>query len=189
MSQNPDKQAKLREELLRMLPHKDSEITEKSMQNLPYLRACIKESQRKYPLTIGNARVLQNDLVLSGYRVPKGMNVSMLSLAIVEDDQHYPKAKQFIPERWLRPSKETANTAECPLALKASSPFVYMPFGFGARSCIGKRIALMELEVGVARLFRNFRVEYNYPVENAFKSLLINVPNIPLKFKFIDVDR
>ena len=63
-----------------------------------------------------------------------------------------------------------------------------MPFGFGAQSCIGRRIVEMELELGIARMVRNFNIEYNHPTENAFKSLLINVPNIPLKFKFTDVN-
>ncbi|XP_061391254.1 cytochrome P450 CYP12A2-like [Musca vetustissima] len=187
LAKNPEKQEKLREEVRRLLPHKDSEFNEAVLKNMPYLRACIKESLRVYPLAIGNAREPINDVVLSGYRVPKGTQVSMISTSLLNDDNHYPRAKEYLPERWLRPSKETEGTAECPHALKASSPFIYLPFGFGSRSCIGRRIVEMELELGIARLIRNFHVEFNYSTENAFKSLLINVPNIPLKFKFTDV--
>ncbi|XP_073817037.1 cytochrome P450 CYP12A2-like isoform X2 [Musca autumnalis] len=186
LAKNPEKQELLREEVKKLLPHKDSEFNESVFKNMPYLRACIKESLRVYPLTIGNARAPAKDVVLSGYRIPKGTQVSMVSTSLLKDDNHYPRAKEFLPERWLRPSKETESGSECPHALKASSPFVYLPFGFGSRSCIGRRIVEMELELGVARLIRNFKVEFNHPTENAFKSLLINVPNIPLKFKFTD---
>ncbi|TDG49576.1 hypothetical protein AWZ03_004067 [Drosophila navojoa] len=187
LAKNPEKQAKLREEIRQILPNKDSEFTEASMKNVPYLRAVIKESLRLYPLALGNARVIKSDIVLNGYQVPSKTAVTMLSTGLLTDDQHYPRGKEFLPERWLRPSKEEASKGECPHALKASSPFIYLPFGFGPRMCIGKRFVEMELELGIARLIRNFNVEFNYSTENAFKSVLINVPNIPLKFKFTDV--
>lgn len=178
----------MREEIRQILPNKDSEFTEASMKNVPYLRAVIKESLRLYPLALGNGRVIKSDIVLNEYQVPSKTAVMMLSTGLLTDDQHYPRGKEFLPERWLRPSKEAAPNGECPHALKASSPFIYLPFGFGPRMCIGKRIVEMELELGIARLIRNFNVEFNYPTENAFKSVLINVPNIPLKFKFTDVE-
>lgn len=157
------------------------------MKNMPYLRAVIKESLRLYPLALGNGRVIKSDLVLNGYQVPNKTQITMLSTGLLTDNDHYPRGKEFLPERWMRPSKEATANGECPHALKASSPFIYLPFGFGPRMCIGKRIVEMELELGIARLIRNFNVEFNYPTENAFKSVLINTPNIPLKFKFTDV--
>ncbi|XP_013107495.1 cytochrome P450 CYP12A2 [Stomoxys calcitrans] len=189
LAKNPEKQAKLREEIMQLLPQKDSVFSEASFQNMPYLRACIKESLRIYPLVVGNARAQASDVVLSGYRVPKGTLVSMPSVSLLRDNTHYPRANEYLPERWLRATKEAAQgPSGCPNELKASSHFTYLPFGFGARSCIGRRIAEMELELGIARIVRNFYVEFNYPTENAFKSVLINVPNIPLKFKFSDVE-
>lgn len=188
LAKNPEKQEILREEVRKLLPHKDSEFNETVFKNMPYLRACIKESLRMYPLTVGNAREPAKDVVLSGYRIPKGTQVSMAFTSLLKDENHFARAGEFLPERWLRASNEPqATTSECPHALKANNPFIYLPFGFGSRSCIGRRIVEMELELGVARLIRNFQVEFNYPTENAFKGLLINVPNIPLTFKFTDV--
>ena len=187
MAQNPEKQEKLRQEVLKVLPQKDSEFEESTFKNMPYLRACIKESLRMYPLIVGNARIPVKDVVVSGYRVPKGIPVAMCSTSLMRDPKHFPRPNEYLPERWLRPNEDTSNSGECPHALKPSSPFLYLPFGFGARSCIGRRIVEMELELGIARMVRNFNIEYNYPTENAFKSLLINVPNIPLKFKFSEI--
>lgn len=189
MAKNPEKQAKLREEILRILPEKDSEFTEASMKNVPYLRACIKEALRIYPLAAGNARVVKSDIVLDGYQVPKETPVVMLFHGLEKDDQHYPRSKEFLPERWLRQSKAETSDSKCPNSLKASTPFAYLPFGFGPRMCIGRRIVEMELELGIARLLRNFHVEYNYSTEKAFRSTILNVPNIPLTFKFTDVEQ
>lgn len=189
LAKNPEKQAKLREEILQILPEKDSEFTEAAMKNVPYLRACIKESLRIYPLAAGNARVLKSDIVLNGYQIPKETPVLMLSEGLQTDDQYYPRSKEFLPERWLRQSKEEASDSKCPNSLKASTPFAYLPFGFGPRMCIGRRIVEMELELGIARLLRNFHVEYNHPMEKPFRSTILNVPNIPLTFKFTDVEQ
>ncbi|XP_062123611.1 probable cytochrome P450 12a5, mitochondrial [Drosophila sulfurigaster albostrigata] len=183
---NPVKQDKLREEVMRVLPNKDSEFTEDSMKNVPYLRACIKESQRMYPLVIGHARTTNRDCVLSGHKVPAGTFVSMMPLSMLNNDEYFPKASEFLPERWLR---SDASTSKCPAnPLKTTNPFVFLPFGFGPRMCVGKRIVDMELELGIARIIRNFKVEFNHSRENAFRSVLINKPNIPLRFKFTDFD-
>ncbi|KAH8243067.1 hypothetical protein KR032_004291 [Drosophila birchii] len=186
LAENPERQEKLREEVMQVLPNKDSEFTEASMKNVPYLRACIKESQRVRPLIVGNARVLAKDSVLSGYKVPAGTYVSIVPLHPLTNDEYFPQASEFLPERWLRTPKNAQS--KCPAnELKSKNPFVFLPFGFGPRMCVGKRIVEMELELGIARIIRNFKVEFNYPTENAFKSALINLPNIPLKFKFTDL--
>lgn len=183
LAKNPKKQEKLRQEILKVLPEKSSEFDENTFKNMPYLRACIKESLRFYPLAVGNARVPINDVVVGGYRVPKGTPVSLCSISLTRDGKHYPQPNEYLPERWLR-IPDSARDQE----LKPSSPFLHLPFGFGARSCIGRRIVEMELELGIARMLRHYKIEFNHPTDNAFKSLLINVPNIPLKFKFTDLD-
>uniref|UniRef100_B5DUY3 Uncharacterized protein n=1 Tax=Drosophila pseudoobscura pseudoobscura TaxID=46245 RepID=B5DUY3_DROPS len=186
LAKNPEKQAILREEVMKVLPEKDSEFTEASMKNVPYLRACIKESQRLYPLVIGNIRVLNRDSVLSRYQVPAGTFISMVPTSLLSSEEHFLKANEFLPERWMRSA--TDSTGECPANdLKLKNPFVFLPFGFGPRMCVGKRIVDMELELGIARLIRNFNIEFNHPTEKAFRSSLISLPNIPLKFKFTDL--
>ncbi|XP_075148687.1 cytochrome P450 CYP12A2-like [Haematobia irritans] len=187
LAKNPEKQAKLREEVMRLLLNKNSEIDEIAFKNLPYLRACIKEALRIEPLGFGGGRVTLNDMVLSGYQVPRGTMVLVVNKSMLTSDEFYPRAKEFLPERWLR--SDTQGTGECLQAIKPRNPFVYFPFGFGVRSCIGRRIVEMELEVAIARLIRNFHIEFNYPSDNAFKTLLIRVPNIPLKFKFTNVEK
>ncbi|XP_073817038.1 cytochrome P450 CYP12A2-like [Musca autumnalis] len=185
LAKHPDKQQKLREEVMRVLPHKDSEFDEVAFKNMPYLRACIKESLRFYALALGNVRVSTGDMIISGYRVPKETQIMIVYLSLIKDDNYYPRAKEYLPERWLRSQKDEGDKEN---ALKPRSAFLSFPFGFGVRSCIGRRIVEMEMELGIARLVRNFHIEFNHPTENAFKTLFIRVPNIPLKFKFTDVE-
>lgn len=52
--------------------------------------------------------------------------------------------------------------------------------------CVGKRIAQMEMEIVIAKLIRNFKIEWHGP-DLRFKLNPINVPEDPVIFKFIDV--
>lgn len=73
LAQNPDKQHKLREEVLKYLPSKTSQFTSESLNNMPYMRAVLKEALRISPVIAGNARKTGRDVVLNGYQVPEGV--------------------------------------------------------------------------------------------------------------------
>lgn len=130
-----------------MLPQKDSNLTNESLNSLPYMRACLKEALRLNPVIAGNARTSGRDIVLNGYQVPKGIEVAMATVVLQNDDAYYPITEDFIPERWL---KENEQEAYAPTKLPSNS-FVFLPFGFGPRSCIGRRFAEMEIFVLLTR--------------------------------------
>ena len=64
---------------------------------------------------------------------------------------------------------------------------MYLPFGFGARSCVGRRLTELEIEVLLARMVREFKVEWHYD-DLRFQSLLVNVPVGDIKFRLIDAE-
>lgn len=68
--------------------------------------------------------------------------------ALTSDDKHFPENDKFIPERWLR---ESEMVTECPQPNKHLNPFIFLPFGFGPRMCIGKRFAEIEMAILVFR--------------------------------------
>jgi cytochrome P450 len=57
-------------------------------------------------------------------------------------EEHYTDADTFIPERWIRGGEQE----------QKSHPFVTLPFGHGARKCIGMRFAMLELELMLAKV-------------------------------------
>lgn len=79
LAKNPDKQEILRQEILSILPEKDSKLTASSFNNVPYLRAVVKEALRLHPVVNGNLRGAGTDLVLQGYRIAKGVRMKFIS--------------------------------------------------------------------------------------------------------------
>lgn len=184
LSQNPQKQDILRSEILKILPDKNTSLNAEKMKNLPYLRACIKEAFRLYPVSVGQFRSTGRDLVLSGYRTPKDTDIAMPSQILMRDEKFYPRPNDFIPERWLR---DVESSSECPMARNVN-PFVFLPFGFGPRTCIGRRISDLELETALCRLVRNFQIEFDHPEDISFKTTILNSPDFKLRFKFKDFE-
>ena len=56
--------------------HQCDQITMNHLSRMSYLKACVKESFRLTPTTPAVVRVLQEDAVLSGYHVPKGVSIN-----------------------------------------------------------------------------------------------------------------
>lgn len=109
---------------------------EEVRQHLPYIVACIKEGLRlNPPATNLFGRVTPNEgTVIDGYYIPAGLDVTSYAYVVHRDTETYgPDAEAFRPERWLE--------SESPTMLDSNS-FV---FGMGARICLGKDIAIMEL--------------------------------------------
>ncbi|XP_055838070.1 probable cytochrome P450 12b2, mitochondrial isoform X2 [Episyrphus balteatus] len=177
IAKHPEKQNTLRREVMGILPDKNTPLTNENTKNMPYLRACIKEALRITPITPANFRLTGCDVVLSNYRVPKGTGVSMGMMPLTNSDVYFPQSSEFMPERWLK-----SGEGACPHA-KGTNPFVYLPFGFGPRTCIGKRIAEMEMETLMTRLIRNYKISW-YGDDLKYTSNIILIPAGDMRFKF-----
>ncbi|XP_046635706.1 probable cytochrome P450 49a1 [Daphnia pulicaria] len=177
LAKNPDKQEKLREEIFSVIGPKGSPITSNALNNLPYLKACIKESFRLMPAANANARITDKDLVLSGYNIPKGSLVVALHQLMSHLDENFPDAQKFIPERWIKGDTQESKTHH---------PYVVMPFGSGTRMCIGRKLAELEIDQLIIKLLQNFKIEYHHEDMSCFMRVT-NMPDQPLLFKFIDL--
>lgn len=143
-------QKKLQAEIDSVLTKKDSPVTYDSLNQVPYLKACIKESLRLSPVAFGNMRTMVNDVVIGGYKIPKDIHVVGAHSIISRKSEYFPQEEEFIPERWLR-----SNTG--PLSSSNAHPFAYMPFGFGPRTCIGRRFAELEMTTLVMKVLKLYR--------------------------------
>ena len=136
LAKNPHMQDQLREEINSAWGDSKT-LSMAQINNMKLLSNCIKEAQRLYPAAPFNARVIKQDLQLSGYQVPKGTTVLMPFYAMGRMSQWFENPEEYDPHRWSREDK-------------AVSRFASLPFGFGARMCIGKRIAELQLKMSIA---------------------------------------
>nr|CAD7269803.1 unnamed protein product [Timema shepardi]CAD7581533.1 unnamed protein product [Timema californicum] len=80
LATRPREQQKLYEELVRVLPSADTPLNYQLLDSMVYLKAFVKEVFRQYSTVIGNGRTLQQDAVICGYRVPKGVSLYKTTL-------------------------------------------------------------------------------------------------------------
>jgi cytochrome P450 len=98
--------------------------------NTGFLDAVVKESLRTRPPLLDTVRMVTRPVALGGRTVPAGA-VVMVSIPLVHRREDvYPDAEVLRPERFLgaRPA-----------------PSEWVPFGGGARRCLGADLALMEM--------------------------------------------
>ncbi|KAF5296713.1 hypothetical protein FQA39_LY12413 [Lamprigera yunnana] len=180
LSQNQNKQQKVYEELRTILPKTDSSVDGRVQESMHYLKACVKETLRMYPVIIGNGRSLNADAIIGGYKVPKGTHIIFPHLVVSNLEEYFDRPNEFIPERWLKSGTE--HNTDCPIKHKKIHPFVTLPFGYGRRACLGRRFAEMELQILLAKIFRKYKVDFNYgPL--TYEITPTYMPKEPLKFK------
>lgn len=78
LGKNIDIQEKLRTEAMTLLKDRNSPITADVLNNAVYTKAVLKECYRINPISIGIGRILQTDLILNGYHIPKGVRYCFL---------------------------------------------------------------------------------------------------------------
>jgi len=144
LAKNPEKVAKMREELERVVGERRVEVADLPM--LPYLEMVVKESLRLYPSVWAYARQAQRDLVIEGYEIKKGQTVTIGHIAMGRNPKYYDNPLEFRPERWTR---------EFERALPRGA---YTPFASGPRVCIGKQFAMMEMRMILATLVRRLEI-------------------------------
>ncbi|CAG9762905.1 unnamed protein product [Ceutorhynchus assimilis] len=170
LATRPEQQEKLYQELKQVLPNNEP-LTPEKLNQMLYLKAFVKEVFRMYSTVIGNGRTLQEDSVLLGYKVPKGVQVVFPTLITGSMSEYVTKPQEFKPERWLKSNIE-----------EKIHPFASLPYGYGARMCLGRRFADLEIQVLLAKLIRSYKLEYLHkPLD--YKVTFMYAPDGELKFK------
>ncbi|XP_017777039.1 PREDICTED: ecdysone 20-monooxygenase, partial [Nicrophorus vespilloides] len=138
-----------------------------------YAKACVNETFRLLPTANCLARVIENDLELSNYRIPKHSVVLCHTGLACRDDRNFPQAEKFIPERWLDDAKQETTSV---------GTYLVVPFGIGRRTCPGKRFIEQILPIALQHTVRNFKMANVNPLEVQFEFLL--APKGPINMVF-----
>ncbi|ELU04306.1 hypothetical protein CAPTEDRAFT_117101 [Capitella teleta] len=176
LARNPDIQKKLHQEVSSVVG-KDQVLSNSDIQNLPYLKAIIKEVLRMYPVAGTITRILSEETAIQGYLVPADTTVLVGVFQICRDPDIFPEPNVFKPERWLRDDSDVK---------KRIHNFAWLPFGFGTRMCLGRRVAELELQLLTARLSQMFEIHPadEKPLEVVQIGLL--KPDRPVSVKLVD---
>lgn len=111
---------------------------------LPYLTAVCKESLRVYPIAlISQPRKVKQPVEIEGYRFDRGTILVPCIYLAHHRPQTFVNSEQFQPERFLQ---------------QKFSPYEFMPFGGGSRSCIGGALSLYEMKLVLATVLSCYQL-------------------------------
>ncbi|NWI49447.1 CP24A protein, partial [Calyptomena viridis] len=170
ISRNPSVQQKLFQEIQSVLAPNETPSAEK-LKNMPYLKACLKESMRLTPSVPFTTRTIDTEMVLGNYMLPKGTVLMINSHALGCTEEYFSGWTHFRPERWFHK--------------KLIHPFSHVPFGMGKRMCIGRRLAELQLHLALCWLLRKYHVVATdkSPVETLHSGILIPSRELPIAFR------
>lgn len=111
---------------------------------LPFARSVVLESLRLFPVLPVVVRKVAQPFDLGGVELPKGANVAISIWSAHRHPQHWSEPERFDPDRFRKAHTEGRH------------PGAYLPFSLGARSCLARDFALLELTSAVAYLSQFF---------------------------------
>ncbi|KAG6366701.1 hypothetical protein INS49_000880 [Diaporthe citri] len=115
---------------------------------LPFLQACIKEGMRVHaPISAGLPRVApKGGVTIGGTYFPQGVTLTVNPSVIHSSKEMWGSdAREFNPDRWLRP--DAAEKEKC-----------FIPWGAGYASCPGQHAARLQLSKIAATVVRDYNV-------------------------------
>jgi cytochrome P450 len=143
--------ARVRSTLLRELEEAGAGAAEPDLAaiaRLPYLDATIKEILRLRPVIPGVGRRLKAPMKLGDYDIPAGELLVPVIWLAQHSAQVYSNPESFEPERFLEAKPD---------------PYAWLPFGGGARRCLGVAFALYEMKVVLATVLSRVRLRKRDP--------------------------
>ncbi|MEH2321192.1 cytochrome P450 [Nostoc sp.] len=135
----------VRQKLLQELDSLGDDPDPSAVCKLPYLNAVCCETLRIYPVGILTfPRLVRTPITLGGYELEPGTVVLGSIYLTHQREDIYPEPKQFKPERFLE---------------RQFSAYEYLPFGGGARRCIGLAFAQLEMKLALAKILSSIELE------------------------------
>ena len=125
-----------------------AQVTVEQLAHLDFIEAVMHETMRLKPVAPQMPLQALRDTVVGDVAVPAGGIVMGLLRFDSVDEAFVPRAKEFLPERWLGESGLSATSAKR----------ISMPFGAGPRICPGRYLALQEMKMVMLVLLGHFDI-------------------------------
>ena len=153
LSQNPEAEAELHEELDRVLNGRVPTVHD--IAQLKFTRMVLGESMRLYPPSYVIPRQAVEDFPIDKYIIPGGSIILLSPYLIHHDPRFHPDPEKFDPHAWDDHSHGL------------NSKYEYFPFSRGPRSCIGEPFAWMQGILVLATIGQHWRMKLvpGHPVE------------------------
>jgi unspecific monooxygenase len=116
------------------------------LERLKFTRAVVDETMRLYPPAFLIARAAAGPDTIAGFPVKNNDVILISPWLLHRHEKLWRDPNAFIPARFMPPAPPPDR-------------FAYLPFGVGARVCIGAHFALVEATLALAKIIGAFRVE------------------------------
>ncbi|QWF85337.1 cytochrome P450 [Amycolatopsis sp. CA-230715] len=143
VARNPEIERRILDELDRVLAGRP--VTVDDLPALEYTRRVVTETLRMYPIWILMRRAL-TQVEIGGFPFPAGTEFMLSPYSLHFDPRYYADPEQFDPDRWL-----PERAASLPKG-------AFVPFGTGARQCVGKSFAETEITIVAATVLTRWRL-------------------------------
>ncbi|CAO2186563.1 unnamed protein product [Urochloa humidicola] len=147
---NPHVMTKLQAEIANNTPKGQEMVMEEDLNNMPYLKAVVKETLRLHPPTpLLLPRISMENCNVNGYTIPAGTRVIVNAWALGRDPKSWEKADEFMPERFISSGNSSSVDYK-------GRDFKFLPFGAGRRICPGINFGVATIEIMLANLLYCF---------------------------------
>jgi cytochrome P450/nitrite reductase/ring-hydroxylating ferredoxin subunit len=143
---------------------------------LAYAAGVANESMRLRPVAPIPFFEPNVDVVIGDVAVPKGTNIVFVARASALSGAHFESPAAFMPERWLDGASPRA-------AGRAHAPSAHTPFGSGPRICPGRSLAILEMRVALASIYKAFDVERVGPSSEVEEVLSFTMTPVGLRVR------
>ena len=169
LARQPEKMERAREEAQRVLDQRDATLED--LGKMPFALQIWKETLRLHPSAdTMSLRVALRNVEIDGFTIRKGTPIIISPDVLHQRNEVFANALEWRPERFT------------PQAEKALPRFSYLPFGGGARVCIGQHFATVEAQVVLSTLLRRVRFE-NINTDVQSQAVFTTRPDRPVRLK------
>ncbi|KAI0311072.1 cytochrome P450, partial [Amylostereum chailletii] len=87
--------------------------------------------------------------------IPEQTQIIAHTYSIQRDSRNFSLPDAYLPERWIRPEKQSPKPE-----ITVHNTAAFFPFSVGSTSCAGKNLAMLEMRMALCWLFQRFDMKF-----------------------------